>query len=233
MFQTPNIFSQFPELISYVGTRDFLLRPKHLHAEHHELQEKVKKLEVSYWFKKAFFLAQCQSSEVIEIIQENLEDTLFADSCITKLQNISLNIVVADCIPILLYDKKKQIIWAIHAGWRGSSEKILQKTISLLQKKHESLPEDIHIFIWPSICGNCYEVGQEVTEHFPNSIMQKWETYFLDLKWENLRQAIEKWILRENIEISDECTFELLEKYPSYRREKSTERFISGISLLE
>ena len=110
MFQTPKIFSQFPELVSYVGTRNILLRPKQFHAENLKIQETVKYLEKQFCVEKALFLAQCQSGEVREITDENLEEVLFVDACFTKLQNISLNVVIADCVPILLYDAYKKIV---------------------------------------------------------------------------------------------------------------------------
>jgi polyphenol oxidase len=233
MFTHPKIFSQFPELITYVGTRDFSLRPKQFHADSVELQEKVNQIETQFWFKKAFFLAQCHSADVSEILSQNLQETLPIDACFTKLQDISLNLVTADCVPILIYDKSKKIVWVVHAGWRGSSEKILEKTLQALRKKYACDMKDIFLFIWPSICAKCYEVGAEFASYFPKSISYIWEKYFLDLKGENLRQALECCVMRAHIEISDECTFELPEKYFSYRREKWTERCVCGIGMRE
>ena len=229
MFIHPKIFSKFPELVAYVGTRDILMRPKQFHSESPELQKNVQALEETFWVKKSFFLAQCQSAEVREITEENLEEMIFADACFTTLQHISLNVVTADCVPIVLYDRAKKIIWVVHAGWRGSSEKILKKTLESIIEKYACNMNDIILFIGPSICWKCYEVGSEVAELFPESIIQSWEKYFLDLRAENLLQALASWILRENIEISNECTFELPETYFSYRREKLKANFICGI----
>lgn len=231
MFQKLQIFSQFPELLTYVWTRDFLFRAKQFHSEVLEVQQRVEQMELQFWLQKAFFLAQCQSAEVLEITKENLHETLFADACYTQLQHISLNIVVADCVPILLYDRKKKIVWVVHAGWRGSSEKILKKTLEALIEKYACDMKDIILFFGPSICWKCYEVGGEVAEYFPKSIMQAWEKYFLDLRTENLMQALECWILRENIEISQECTFELPQTYFSYRRERLKANFVCGIGM--
>ncbi|MCH8518547.1 hypothetical protein LAT59_02190, partial [Candidatus Gracilibacteria bacterium] len=71
MFSRPKIFSRFPKLVSYVGTRDLFMRPRQFHEESINLQENVGKLEQDFGVKKAFFLAQCQSSEVIEITEDN------------------------------------------------------------------------------------------------------------------------------------------------------------------
>jgi len=60
--------------------------------------------------RKAFFLAQHHSSDTCVITEENLDDSIFADACLTQLKNISLNVVVADCVPILIYEKKHKVI---------------------------------------------------------------------------------------------------------------------------
>lgn len=233
MFTYPKLFSEFPELVAYIGTRDILLRGKKFHDELHEVTRNVKKLEETFWVSKAFFMAQYHSTDILEITEDNLQETLFADACYTQLQNISLNVVVADCVPILLYDRVKKVVWVVHAGWKGSAEKILQKTLELLRDKYASEMKDIFLCIWPSICGDCYEVGSEVAELFTNSCTKKGETYFLNLKNENLSQALTYWVFQEHIEISDECTFEHPEKYFSYRREKCLGRMVCGIGIKE
>lgn len=231
MFVNPKIFSQFPELVSYVGTRAVLLRAKQFHEEFPEIQERVKKLEETFWQKKAFFLAQCQSTEIREITEENLEETLHADACFTRLQDISLNIVVADCVPILFYERQNKIVWVVHAGWRGSAGMILQKSLETLKERFWSDMQDIFLYIWPSICEKCYEVGAEVAALFPHSVWKDHETYFLNLKYENLSQALKSGVRQEHIQISEECTFELPEKYFSYRREKLKANFVCGIGM--
>ena len=232
MFSSANIFSEFRELITYIGSRDILMRPKQFHDESFLFRENVWKLENIFWVKKAFFLAQCQSSVIVSITENNLDDLIYADACFSQLQGISLNIVVADCVPILLYDSKKQIIWAVHAGWRGSSEKILQKTLRAMQDLHRSDMKDIFLCIWPCISQKNYEVGEELVKYFPEDVIfVSEEKYYLDLRAENLRQAQELWILTQHIEVSDECTFELSEKYFSYRREKCKANFVCGIGM--
>ncbi|MCH8518660.1 peptidoglycan editing factor PgeF, partial [Candidatus Gracilibacteria bacterium] len=167
----------------------------------------------------------------IEITEDNLSDTLYADACFTRLNDISLNVVVADCVPILLYDRVQNVVGVIHAGWRGSAGKILEKTLSFLQETHTSKMEDVIIFIGPSISQEYYEIGSEVAELFSESIIQSDGKYFLDIKGENLRQALAYGVLRENIELSHECTYKLSEKYFSYRRERIKANFVCGIGL--
>lgn len=106
----------------------------------------IKIIEKFFGLSQAFFLAQSHSSDIVIVTQEKLGEILFADACITKLTNVSLNVVVADCVPIILYDRKNKIIAAIHAGWKGSSQRILTKTLHTMQSEFESIPEDIFIY---------------------------------------------------------------------------------------
>lgn len=208
------------------------MRPKQFHSESWELQQNVGVLEKKFQVQKAFFLAQCQSSKIVEITDNNLEDIIYADACFTRLQNISLNVVVADCIPILLYDSEQEIIWVAHAGWRGSSEKILQKTLENIKNKYGSEMQNVSLFIWPCISQKNYEVWSEVSKLFLHDVLLKnHQKYYLDLQAENLRQAVSCWIPVSNIEVSDECTYDLPEKYFSYRREKLQANFVCGIGL--
>jgi len=210
MFQGPKIFSEFSEIISYLWDRTLPMRSKQFHDESSDYSAWVSRLEEDYCVRKAFFLAQCQSSDIVEITKDNLEDILFADACFTRLRNITLNVVVADCCPILLYDTRQKLVWVVHAGWRGTVSNIVSKTLSALQKKYHSLPEDIYLALWPSISQKHYEVWEEVALQFsPESVLRSGERYYLDLRTENLRQALGCWIPIQNIEASGDCTFEL------------------------
>lgn len=234
MFSAPQIFSDTPGLVSYFWDKTLPMRPRQFHDEFSEYREWKNIIQETFWVEHTFFMAQYQSSEILEVTETNLWEICYVDSCYTRLTNITLNVVVADCVPILLYDSKKKIVWAVHAGWRGSSEKILKKTLEALKEKFWSEMKDIIMHIWPSICENCYEVGREVAELFDDHVVsQSHSKYFLDLRAENLIQALESWVPRENIEISEECTFELPEKYFSYRREKLKANFVCGIGMRE
>ena len=85
------------------------------------------------------------------------------DAVITDKPGLCVCVKTADCIPILLYDIRKRIVAAVHAGWRGTVARIVQKTIE--QMKPES-PSDIHAIIGPGISLEWFEVGDEVYEAF-------------------------------------------------------------------
>lgn len=209
-----------------------LFRARHMWRENPQVEKNVENFQRDQWVKKAFFLAQHHSSNVVCVTEKNQEDIISADACISQLRDISLNVVVADCVPILLYDIKNHIIGAIHAGWKGASEKILTKTLQKMQSDFGSFSEDICVYFWPSICQDCYEVGQEVASIFSSDFIQpssnSWK-FLLDVKKSCMREAQVFWILKSHIEVSLECTFELPEKYFSYRRTGKKENFAVGI----
>ena len=87
-----------------------------------------------------------------------------ADAVITNNKGILLGVQVADCVPVLLYDVKRNVIGVVHAGWRGTAVSILKKTIETMRERFSSFPDDIKIAIGPSIRWCCYHVGYDVLE---------------------------------------------------------------------
>lgn len=88
------------------------------------------------------------------------------DALITNVKNCCIGISTADCVPLLLYDPHAECIAAIHAGWRGTVNRIAEKTIRSMQEVYGSLPNHILAIIGPSISEPAFEVGDEVYETF-------------------------------------------------------------------
>jgi len=157
------------------------------------------------------------------------------DALITNQKNIMLTILTADCVPILLFDKKQQVIASIHAGWRGTEQRIVSKTVEKMKKKFNSNPKDILASIAPSIGKCCYEVDWSVAKHFKdieNAYTNKGEKQMLDLAHINKIQLLESGVDKKNIELSNICTACEVEKYFSYREEKGCSgRFMSMIAI--
>jgi YfiH family protein len=101
------------------------------------------------------------------------EQALQGDALITREPGVLLTIQTADCIPILLADTKQKAIAAIHSGWRGTAQRIAEKTLGRMQMEFGTRPQDVIAALGPGICGGCYEVGHEVvkefTAKFPNA----------------------------------------------------------------
>ncbi|RJR16106.1 MAG: peptidoglycan editing factor PgeF [Nitrospiraceae bacterium] len=148
---------------------------------------------------------------------------VIADAVITKKRHILIGVMVADCVPILLYDNVRGVIGAVHAGWRGTAKQILMETLSSMQNRFGSVSEDIAVAIGPSIRQCSYEVDEDVR----NAVMEatgegnyysvKGNKYFIDLSDANRIQALIMGILPQNIWQSEECTFCNPDRYYSYR----------------
>jgi len=88
------------------------------------------------------------------------------DASLTKTSGLLPGVQTADCVPILLVDPKKRAVAVVHAGWRGTLARILEKTIGELHARFGSRPSDLLAAIGPSIGPCCYEVGAELVTQF-------------------------------------------------------------------
>lgn len=83
------------------------------------------------------------------------------DGLVSDVPGIALGVFTADCTPVLLYDPKREVIGAVHSGWRGTAQHITKKTINLMTEKYGCDPEDIQVFIGPSIKECCFEIKSD------------------------------------------------------------------------
>jgi hypothetical protein len=154
-----------------------------------------------------------------------------ADGLVTNEPNVTLVIFTADCIPILLHDPIKGAIGAVHAGWRGTVADIAGEGVRKMQSEFGSDPRDIRAAIGPGIGRCCFETGKDVpAEVFsvlfatggtgrPDDYLDTLgnEKFKVDLKEVNRILLTRAGVLPENIDVSDECTKCLHEKYWSHR----------------
>lgn len=155
-----------------------------------------------------------------------------SDAMITTQKGIGLAISTADCTPIFIYDRKNEIIAAVHSGWRGTEKQILQKTLLILLEQFNCSPFDLFVYIGPSICQKNYEVGDEVAKHFHRIYVKEVENkFYLDITGVNEDVLLSLGIQKSNIEISSLCSYE--EKYlQSYRRDgKNSGRALGVIAM--
>lgn len=222
------IFKKYPNLITAVSERkDGTMK---LVGES-ERDEKVIKNREKFFKKldidsKSTLRADLVHSNNVEIVtsQETKRTIEKTDGLITADKNLFVTITVADCLPIFIFDPKKEIIALIHGGWRNLAGNILKKTIKKMTKKFGSLPQNILAGIGPGISQCHFEVKDDLLEEFKpylsDALLKEKEKKFLDLKKIATIQLINSGIKKENIEISPECTFCLQNKYFSFRREK-------------
>jgi len=205
---------------------------------------KNRNLLKEYFPKMNFVVANQTHSSNIHIVtksqeigwqklEEAIED---CDALITNQPNIMLTILTADCVPILLLDPKQKVVSAIHAGWKGTEQEIVFKTVEKMKEKFNSNPSDIIAGVAPSIGKCCYEVDWNVAQHFENienAYEKIGEKYMLDLPYINKSQLLKAGLKEENIELSNVCTACEVEHYFSYRKENGCAgRFMSMIGIV-
>ena len=169
------------------------------------------------------------------ISEEELQDV---DAVVTDLRGYCLCVSTADCVPVLLYDQEKQVVAAIHAGWRGTVGRIVEKTIEVMKMQYGTKGEKIVACIGPSISLDAFEVGDEVYTAFAeagfdmNRIARKYEKWHLDLWEANRMQLLSQGVKEENIEVAGVCTFQHHEDFFSARRLGiKSGRILSGIQI--
>jgi YfiH family protein len=187
-------------------------------------------------------------SDVIHLLDAPPAKICQGDASITNRPGLLLAVQTADCVPILLVDPKKRAVAAIHAGWRGTLQRIVVKAIGKMQMQFKSNPADLLAAIGPSIGGCCYEVGTEVAKQFlsqfaeapewfdefrtgdePNPI--QWlnmmppghqpppKNVLLDLRKANRAQLLGVGLRAQNVFASDLCTACRRDLLFSYRKE--------------
>jgi len=173
-----------------------------------------------------------QASKGWKSQEDAVED---CDALITDRKNIILTILTADCVPVLLYDPKKEVVAAVHAGWKGTKAHIVAKCIEKMQKRYGCRAEDMVAGIGPSIGGCCYEVGKDVAAYFPDAseaCRPRGEKFMLDLPEINRQQLLGAGLKAEQIEMSGICTSCESERFFSYRKTGGCSgRFMSMIGI--
>lgn len=89
-----------------------------------------------------------------------------ADGLITDTPGLLLAVMTADCIPVLVADRRRRAVGAFHAGWRGTVKRIVECGIGRMRLEFDSRPEDLVAAIGPGIGACCYAVGEEVQAAF-------------------------------------------------------------------
>ena len=105
-------------------------------------------------------------SDLIHYVIEPPATTLVGDGLIADTPNLLLGIQTADCLPVILVDKKRKAVGVFHAGWRGTIKRIVEKGAGLMRLHFGTLPRDLEAAIGPGIHSCCYEVGEEVRDQF-------------------------------------------------------------------
>ena len=115
--------------------------------------------------KKLKIPNQIHSNYIAEINKQNILKEIKADGLITNDFSIALGILTADCTPILIFDKAKNFICCLHAGWKGSLKNIVKSSISIIKKYNKNL-DDIIAIIGPCLSKEKFEVDYNFKNQF-------------------------------------------------------------------
>jgi YfiH family protein len=187
-----------------------------------------------------YFPSQVHTTKIVRVSSSTVvSDLQETDALITDEKNICIAVMSADCVPILLYDKKNCAVGAVHSGWRGTVAKILEKTLLEMNRVFGTAGEDVIAGIGPSVCQDSYEVGEEVIDSIQKTFGDKNELLItqpnnkakLDLWKANKLQLLDFGVSETAIEISNLCTVKNNNDFFSARKGDSG-RFAAGIMLV-
>ena len=147
---------------------------------------------------------------------------LNGDALITNIKKIALGVLVADCVPVLIYDKNLKIISAIHAGWKSVYKEIIKKVVKFLIKKGSNTKNLVAV-IGPSISEKSYEVQKDFKDKFLKKDQQS--KFFFKIRKNKTYFGLNKYVYYhlkklgiKNLEIIKKDTFDPKNNFFSARR---------------
>ncbi len=185
-----------------------------------------------------FMPLQRHTDIIIYAAASSLGATVTADSVITGDRNLFIGIQTADCVPLLIYDPHTSLVACVHAGWRGTAQGIVSKTLTGIRREFGASLDNLLIAIGPSIGECCYEVGQDVALKVVEAsgggecMSMRDGKYYLNLQRANAAQALKSGIKAENLWICQECTHCQPEKYHSYRYNKAKDKGLRQYAII-
>ena len=173
--------------------------------------------------KNIFLLHQVHSSKFVYISDKYKDKKKpIADAVITNQKNLPIAVLTADCVPVLICDKKLNLIAAIHAGWKGAYKGIINKVVKFMVKKG-SKTKNITAALGPAISVNNYEVKEDLKKKFLKK--DKKNKIFFKKKSKKLYFNLPKYVKSslienkiKNIEKINIDTFNKCNKFFSARR---------------
>ena len=189
---------------------------------------------------KFILMSQTHSAKVVEIKKNNYKKKINSDAMITRVKGLMLGVVTADCVPIIIYDTKNEIIGCIHAGWKGAFSGIIKNTINKIKKLNSS--NKIFASVGPCIGKESYEVDLNFYKKFLNKSREN-KKYFSrknkNKKLFNLRKFVANKLreLKVKVDHVNHDTFREEKNFFSYRRSYKLKqndygRCVSVISLI-
>lgn len=204
-------------------------------------QKDFSEFELEYDLKKIVAPVQKHTANVAIVNDENI-DAAFenTDGLITNLPRVGLGVITADCQSVVIVDTKKKVIANLHAGWRGTMQKIVEIGVKNMVDGFGSDPKDFVAYFAPCIHAECFEVdadlAQEFGDKFGNKYVEKSMNvgkYLVDTVQINVDVLVRFGVSRDNIEVDSNCTKCMASMFHSYRADGSSARNLSVVALAE
>ncbi len=161
------------------------------------------------------------------------EDLEGIDALVTNLPGGAIGGRTADCVPVLLYDPEQRVVAAVHSGWKGTIQRIVEKALFTLERQFGSKASNLRAVIGPAIGAQSFQIGEEVVQHFKDQGFPLEAIWFfnegegespmhyghhIDLKKANRRIMEQSCVKHENIQTIGIDTY-TDERFFSARRE--------------
>lgn len=192
----------------------------------------LEKARVQSSAQKLFFAEQVHGVNGV-IIDADTESTgavtyvnTEADFLVTTQKRYALGVVTADCLPVVIFDPFVNALAVIHAGWRGSSQHVVEHALGALQQHYDAEPKHCHVYFGPSGHSCCYEVKQDFLDQITGDklaqecIVNREGKWFFSLTTYNKRQLEEAGVRPTNISMEHTVCTICSPKYFSYRRDR-------------
>jgi polyphenol oxidase len=191
-------------------------------------------------------LRQVHSDRVLKASRVLLSDPPEGDGWVSAEPELLVAIQTADCLPMLVVDPKQQVVAAVHAGWRGTLQRIAAKAVKLMERDFGSHPRDCLAVVGPAIRKCCYEVGEEVVDAFtkefgrtasflsetPDGKATRPNSQCVDLAELSRSQLLDSGMAAENIFADGPCTACEHDRFFSHRADAGrTGRMMSLIGV--
>jgi YfiH family protein len=184
---------------------------------------------------------QVHGENIVRVDDLNFRDvpTMHADALITDVPGIAVGVETADCVPVLLFDPVKPAVAAVHAGWKSTVKKIVQKAVHRMHEEFGSEPARMIAAIGPAIGPECYEVDERVMERVRESFSfwrevstpRGTDHWSLDLVKANKLELLQIGLAEQHVHTLGLCTSCRRDLFYSFRAEGKTGRMLSVIMI--
>jgi YfiH family protein len=215
--------------------------------------EGYQRLAATLGADRVAIVTQVHGANVIVIRRQAVTDSgnrAEADALVSDDPGIAIAVRAADCVPLLMADRSRGVVAAVHAGWRGTAARAAVAGLNALGREFGTRPSDVVAAIGPSIGPCCYEVGSDVVDAFAAAgharyLIDRWfatkpapgsrfqratqGSLRLDVAASNRDQLMLAGVPEDQIHVSGLCTAMHLDVLTSYRAEKEQAGRIAAV----